>query len=250
MAETLSFSEYTSGTVAVVGRSAEAIFFSESSSGMISNHGTSTESLSFSEHCRGSLTIQGTAAERIRFGEKSTGPLWGRSRESLSFSEAVHGFSPISGTGRESTRFREHCYGQVVEPSPSVDPVSDDTTAWCVNLATGGHSRYTGALDGSQSEITGHVVTPVSQLGSDRAKYVHDLYIHGRLNSDLTVTTLTDEQKRRSYTLWADNRQGVHRHRLKLAKGLKGSDWQFIISGTGFNLQSVEVPPVISQRVR
>ncbi len=250
MAETLEFSEYALGIVTMVATSAEAISFSESSSGVVTNHGTSSEALSFSEYCRGSVVIQGTAAEGIRFRESARGGIWGRSGEALSFSESSRGFSPISGTSRESVSFGEHCYGRVLEPSPSVDPVSDDTTAWCVNLATGGHSRYTGPLDGTLSPIQGRVVTPVSQLGSDRAKHVPDLYVHGRLDSDLTVATVTDEQAERSYTLHEDGRQGLHRRRLKLARGVRGTNWQFIVSGERFTLSSIEVLPAVSQRVK
>lgn len=243
MAETLEFSEYALGIVTMVGTSTETLSFSESSSGVVANHGTSSEALTFSEHVRGSVVIQGTGVEGIRFRESSRGVLWGRSGESLSFSESSRGFSPISGTGRESIRFGEHCYGHVVEL------VSDDTTAWCVNLATGGHSRYTGPLDGSAT-VTGRVVSPVSQLGSDRAKHVPDLYVHGRLDSDLTVASVTDEQAEHSYTLRQDGRQGMHRRRLKLARGVRGTNWQFIVSGESFTIQSIEIPPVVSQRVR
>lgn len=249
MAETLEFSEYALGIVTMVATSAEAISFSESSSGVVSSNGISSEGLIFTEYSRGSVVIQGTAAEGIRFRESARGALWGRSGEALSFSESSRGFSPINGTSRESVSFGEHCYGRVLEPSPSVDPVSDDTTAWCVNLTTGGHSRYTGALDGSGT-VVGTIVTPVNQLGSDRAKYVHDLYIHGRLDDDLDITTITDEQTRRSYTLQADGRSGLHRHRRKLARGIKGTDWQITVSGFGFTLQSIEVPPVASARTR
>lgn len=244
MAETLELSEYARGMVTMVGTSTEALSFSESSSGMAAINGTSAEGLSFSEHSSGAVTILGTVAEGIRFRESAWGVLWGRSGEALSFSESSRGFSPISGTGREAIGFGEHCYGHVV------DPVSDDTTAWCVNLVTGGHSRYIGPLDGSLAEITGTVVTPSSQLGSDRAKHVPDLYLHGRLDFDLTVVTVTDEQAERSYTLHEDGRQGMHRRRLKLARGVRGTNWQFIVSGRGFTLSSIEVPPVVSQRVR
>lgn len=243
MAETLEFSEYALGTVTMVGTSSEAISFSESSSGMAAINGTSGEGLSFSERSNGAVTILGTVVEGIRFRESARGVLWGRSGEALLFSESSRGFSPISGTGRESIWFGEHCYGHVV------DPVSDDTTAWCVNLVTGGHSRYTGPLDGSAT-VTGRVVTPSSQLGSDRAKHVPDLYLHGRLDFDLTVATMTDEQAERSYTLHEDGRQGMHRRRLKLARGVRGTNWQFIVSGRGFTLSSIEIPPVVSQRVR
>lgn len=245
MAEVLTFSDYALGTVVLVGTSAEALVFGGSSAGVVSTCGASVEALTFGDSARGSVIIQGTAAERLRCGERSSGPIWGRSGESWPFSESARGFSLISGTGRESIGFGEQCSGLVVE----IDVLSDDTTAWCVNLATGGHSRYTGPLDGSQTAITGRVVTAVSQLGSDRTKYVPDLYVTGRLDADLTVTTITDEQTRRDYPLPADNRQGLHRRRLKLARGIKGTSWQFTVSGTGFTLRSIEVPPIASQRV-
>lgn len=243
MAETLSFSEYARGVVTLVGRSTETLSCRESASGMIANHGRSLELLTFAERARGSLPIRGSSTEGIRCRESSRGVLWGRSREALSLSEAARGYSPISGTARESLRFGEHCYGTVAEP------VSDDTTAWCINLATGGHSRYTGALDGSLSAVTGRVVTAASQLGSDRATYVPDLYVYGRLASDLTVVVTTDEQTERTYTLESDGREGMHRRRRKLAGGIKGNTWQFSLSGEAFTINSVEVSPVASRRV-
>lgn len=249
-AESLSgVSEYALGFVTIQGTAAETLpLFTESAAGVVSLAGTAAEGLSCAEFSRGYLPIRGTTAEGLRFRERSSGALRGRSGESLSFSETARGFSPISGMAQGSIRFGEHCYGLVVEPT--VDPLSDDTIAWCVNLATGGHSRYTGALDGSLANVIGTVVTAVNQLGSDRAKYVPDLYLHGRIDADLDVSAIIDEQTPRSYILREDGRQGMHRRRLKLARGLKGTNWQFRVSGTRFTLQTIEAPPVVSQRVR
>ena len=257
MAETLSIAEYSLGYVTITGASAEVLAsFTESSSGMAAIAGTSVEGLSLSEYAQGSLSILGTSAEGVGFRERSAGALLGRSAESILFSETVLGFSPISGTSRGELVFWGHCRGIVTEPAPNVtptpgaDPADEETTAWCVNLTTGGHSRYVGALDGSLTDVVGQVVTAVTQMGVDRAKHVHDLYIHGRLTADLTVTSTTDEQTAQTYTLQDDGRTGLHRQRLKLARGVRGTDWQFSVSGTGFSLKSIEVPPVVSRRVR
>ena len=257
MAETLSIAEYSLGYVTITGASAEVLAsFTESSSGMAAIAGTSVEGLSLSEYAQGSLSILGTSAEGVGFRERSAGALLGRSAESILFSETVRGFSPISGTSRGELVFWEHCRGIVAEPTPNVtptpgaDPVDEETTAWCVNLTTGGHSRYVGALDGSLTDVVGQVVTAVTQMGVDRAKHVHDLYIHGRLTADLTVTSIVDEQTRHSYTIHEDGNSGLHQQRLKLARGVRGTDWQFSVSGAGFSLKAIEVPPVASARTR
>lgn len=257
MAETLSIAEYSLGYVTITGASAEVLAsFTESSSGMAAIAGTSVEGLSLSEYAQGSLSILGTSAEGVGFRERSAGALLGRSAESILFSETVRGFSPISGTSRGELVFWEHCRGIVAEPTPNVtptpgaDPADEETTAWCVNLTTGGHSRYVGALDGSLTDVVGQVVTAVTQMGVDRAKHVHDLYIHGRLTADLTVTSIVDEQTRHSYTIQEDSNSGLHQQRLKLARGVRGTDWQFSVSGMGFSLKSIEVPPVASARTR
>lgn len=255
--ETLSIAEYSLGYVTITGASAEVLAsFTESSSGMAAIAGTSVEGLSLSEYAQGSLSILGTSAEGVGFRERSAGALLGRSAESILFSETVRGFSPISGTSRGELVFWEHCRGIVAEPTPNVtptpgaDPADEETTAWCVNLTTGGHSRYVGALDGSLTDVVGQVVTAVTQMGVDRAKHVHDLYIHGRLTADLTVTSIVDEQTRHSYTIHEDGNSGLHQQRLKLARGVRGTDWQFSVSGTGFSLKSIEVPPVTSARTK
>ena len=90
----------------------------------------------------------------------------------------------------------------------------------------------------------------MTQMGVDRAKHVHDLYIHGRLTADLTVTSIVDEQTRHSYTIHEDGNSGLHQQRLKLARGVRGTDWQFSVSGAGFSLKAIGVPPVVSRRVR
>ena len=251
------FSGYALGVVPITGTSSEVMSSpTEFATGAVALAGASMEGMTLSEYVRGGLSILGTSAEGIGFRERTVGALLGRSAESLLFSEAVRGFSPISGLSRGAIGFGEHCYGVVVEPTPNVtptpgaEPADEETTAWCVNLTTGGHSRYVGALDGSITDVVGQVVTGVNQLGSDRAKHVHDLYIHGRLTADLTVTSTTDEQTAQTYTLQDDGRTGLHRQRLKLARGVRGTDWQFSVSGTGFSLKSIEVTPLISQRVR
>ena len=251
-----SFTESSSGMAATAGTSAEGLSLSEYAQGYVVLAGTSAEGLSLLEYAQGSLSILGTSAEGAGFRERSAGALLGRSAESILFSETVRGFSPISGTSRGELVFWEHCRGIVAEPAPNVtptpgaDPVDEETTAWCINLTTGGHSRYVGALDGSLTDVVGQVVTAVTQMGVDRAKHVHDLYIHGRLTADLTVTTITDEQTRHSYTIQEDSNSGLHQQRLKLARGVRGTDWQFSVSGAGFSLKSIEVPPVASARTK
>lgn len=131
--------------------------------------------------------------------------------------------------------------------------VSSSSIIWVVNLATGGHAYYTGDLTGA-TPVSAYAVTGTHQLGSDRAKYVHDVYTHMRIDGEAEITTMVDEQKTPDpYLVEFDDRTGIHRRRTKIAKGLKGTNWQFKVAnvaGSSITLKTLEVPPVESQRVR
>lgn len=244
-AELLTFLESSAGTVSILGQSAESLLFSENTTGVVSLLGRSNEALRFKESTTGSIIIVGTSAEAMKpFAEKAIAALWGRESGSLSFAERVTGTAPIIGVSSASLSFSEHLYGTIIEAVAGV---------WCINLATGGHSRYEGSLDGS-TPVAAYAVLPSNQLGSDRAKYVPEIYLHMRTNGEVEVTTLTDEQiERCGYTISDDGRPGLHRRRRKLAGGIKGTNWGFKIanvSGSSFSIKSAEPMPVASRRVR
>lgn len=245
MAELIIFTEHTNGTAPIVGVSSEAISFTESTSGIVSILGRSAESLRFSESATGYIVVQGRSREQMpAFSEKAIAALWGRDRGSISFSERVTGTCPITGRSSGSLSFSEHVYGSIIEAVAGV---------WCINLATAGHSRYEGALDGS-ARVDAYAVLPSNQLGSDRAKYVPDIYVHMRTDGDVEITTLTDEQiERGGYMISDDGRPGLHRRRRKLAGGIKGTNWGFKIAnvnGSSFTIKSAEPVPVATKRVQ
>lgn len=244
-AELLSFAESSAGTGYILGQSLESLQFSEKTAGIVSLLGQSKESVRFIEQASGAVTITGASAETMpMFVEKAAAALWGKESGRLSFVERITGTSAIIGASAESIGFSEHLYGAVVEPVAGV---------WCINLATAGHSRYEGVLDGS-APVAAYVVLPSNQLGSDRAKYVPEIYLHMRTNGEVEVTTLTDEQTERTgYFISDDGRPGIHRRRRKLAGGIKGTNWGFKISnvdGSTFSIKSAEPIPVASKRVR
>jgi hypothetical protein len=244
--EALAFLEATTGYPAIAGVSAESLTFSEQSSGIVYQSGVSAEALRFSELTRGTVTIKGTAAERLSFVESARGVMIGRSAELLSFAEHITGTAPIiASRAAEALAFSETIRGYVVE---------DDTgEVWVINLATGGHARYLGALDGS-AQVDAYAITPTNQLGADRAKHVPDVFLHLRIDGEMELTTLTDEQIQRSgYLVSDDGKQGMHRRRIKLARGIRGTNWAFTVAnvdGADFTLKSLEVLPVLSQRVQ
>jgi len=245
MAESISLKEFLSGTAALAAYGSEKIVFSESAGGDVAEFGLSNETLSFTEHLAGSLPILGASRESLSFSETALAGMWGQSAESISFAEFGRAVLPVDGFTRECLSFGEKLHGVLVE--------TDDGVVWVVNLKTGGHSRYTGDLTGT-TPVDAYVVTPVDQLGGMMAKHVPDAYLHLRCDGDMEITTVTDEQTvRDGYFVERDSREGVHRRRRKLARGIKSSNWQFKIANLGgadFTLKSMEVLPVMSQRVK
>lgn len=242
--ERLSLSEHATGITTNLGVSKESLVFKEDAFGMFQGVGFSKETLSFSEYAIGTVTIKAIPKEALSFSEFATASLWGNNKESLSFSEYAVARSLITGTSRESISFAEKLRGAMVETTDGI---------WCINLAHGGHSRYTGDISGV-TPVSAYAITGSSQLGSDRTKYVHDAFVHLRCDGDMELTTTTDEQKQPDpYTICSDDREGMHRRRVKLSKGIKGTNWQVKIAnvaGTSFTLKTVELKPVASQRVQ
>ena len=135
--------------------------------------------------------------------------------------------------------------GAVIVPPATVD-------GWTVNLATGGHTQFTnwqfnslfelngqryacndtglfrltGNRDGD-AVIDGCVISGVTDFGTMKLKYINSAYVHLRTDGDVAFRMVADEQRNRSgYHISFDGRQGIHRRRRKLAKGIKGTVWQ------------------------
>jgi hypothetical protein len=158
--------------------------------------------------------------------------------------------------------------------------------AWCMNMRNFGVTEYTdyeftsfarldGKLYGTTSEgifeITGtndngEDIESVIESGiaiysgepreandiSSRKKYSHGSYANLRCTGEFAVSVKIDEQDERIYTIDATNdHDGIHRRRIKIAKGVNGYNWQFgfrNIQGSDFHLKEFVNIPVISKR--
>lgn len=154
-------------------------------------------------------------------------------------------------------------------------PASVD--AWSVNIRTGGHSQYTNypfngmfklngdyfgtsdrglfKLDGDTDN--GVVIEPVLVSGltdfyTAKKKNINSTYIHMRVDDDVIAQFNTDEQvNRRGYRAKYDGTNGLHRRRLRSAKGIKGTNWQLQLTSekaTEFEVSQVDVDVVILGR--
>ena len=128
--------------------------------------------------------------------------------------------------------------------------IPEITTGWSINLATGGHARYTGALDGSEM-VNAYFLTGVTDFSIPQIKTVPDAYLYARINGGIRVTRITDEQDiYESNEITDDGKMGMHRFRDKGPKGMRGNSWQFRvdnIQGADFTIDSMEVMPLASK---
>jgi len=85
----------------------------------------------------------------------------------------------------------------------------------------------------AQSKIT----TGISDFESTKLKSISDGYAYIRSSVDMTFQITTNEQKERTeYPLYYDGIDGLHRRRVKLSKGIRGTSWQAEIkNGDGSN---------------
>jgi hypothetical protein len=118
--------------------------------------------------------------------------------------------------------------------------------------STGVH-KLTGDLDDTTA-ISSEVAVPVSSFDKQGMKACSDIYALGRLVGNLEIITIVDEQKATTgFMVQNDGRQGLHRIRAKISKGIKGSVWQFKIknvSGSDFQLNNLEAVLRELQRIR
>lgn len=162
---------------------------------------------------------------------------------------------------------------------PGGDTSTPDVKTYVVNTLNTGHSEYTnhefnsyfklansyyginksgvfkltGDLDDT-IPITAQVDTPVSSFDKQGLKACTDAIILGRLQGDMEVITVNDEQEQREgFIVTQDLREGLHRIRVKIPKGLKGSTWQYKIKnidGCQFSINNFEVFLKELQRIR
>jgi len=162
--------------------------------------------------------------------------------------------------------------GYIVNPAVLLGDLIKASSVICMNTKTNGISTYTkynfnsffkigsdyygcstsglyklvGDTDAG-SEIQATLSTPVQDFDSQKLKAIRDCYAYIRSSGDINVRLITNEQTDRSgYVLAYDNVDGIHRRRVKVAQGLRGTTWQCIItneSGAAFELKQVDVIP-------
>lgn len=167
--------------------------------------------------------------------------------------------------------------GTIVPYQAIADAVAGAVTAWVVNTATGGHSTYSnftfnsffrlgndyygcsdtagfvrlsGTTDNGTA-ISWKAKTGITTFDKPRRKYVHDARVTMRADGDVALREITDEEMDVSNALIPDDeRNGIHARRVKLPRGVRGTSWQFELSGTGTlaDIKSLEVDPILSQR--
>jgi hypothetical protein len=83
------------------------------------------------------------------------------------------------------------------------------------------------------TSIDAIILTPVSDFDTQEMKQVSDAYLHTRQQDDLLLDVLVNETDEfTDFTIMNDGVEGLHRHRVKLPRGLKGTDWQFRVRNT------------------
>lgn len=145
-----------------------------------------------------------------------------------------------------------------------------------VNTATGGHGKYTnfsfdgmfrlgtdyygvnssgiwklaGDLDDT-AVIPWKAISGVQDFDIRQQKFAHDAYVYLRQVGDVNLRTIVDEQRDVGlYVIEPDGNPGIHRRRIKMAKGVRGTAWQIEISGEGpVIIQQLELIIQQSQRV-
>lgn len=150
---------------------------------------------------------------------------------------------------------------------------SSISKALCMNLHTSGVSEYTnyvfnsyfvvggvyygcnsdgvfalnGDLDNAAPIAQSVVVTGTSDFNTQKMKSLRDSYIYIRSAGDMHVTITGNEQvERGGYPLYYDNIDGIHRRRVKVAQGLRGTTWQAQIrntNGVDFTLKQLDLIP-------
>jgi hypothetical protein len=111
-------------------------------------------------------------------------------------------------------------------------------------INSSGIHRLDASLDGT-TQIQAEVHVPISDYQKQGLKACTDAILLGRLEGDFEVITVNDEQEEREgFIVRSDDRAGLHRIRVKIHKGLKGSVWQYKlknVDGSNFAINNLEV---------
>jgi len=119
-----------------------------------------------------------------------------------------------------------------ITPPPDV-PASDDDLARIlsgnnyivVNLKTKSHTTY---RDGNNNAVakTGEI-----NFSSQQLKNVSDIYLHSRVSGDIEIVAKSGETKERTYPVTFENttQPNLKNKKVKLAKGIRATNWQLTI---------------------
>lgn len=113
--------------------------------------------------------------------------------------------------------------------------------------------KLTGDLD-IASAIQTEVALPISSFDKQGMKACQDAIILGRLVGDMEVQLVFDEQEaREGFIVTSDTREGLHRIRVRIPKGLKGAVVQpklKNVDGSNFSINNLELFIKELQRIR
>lgn len=156
----------------------------------------------------------------------------------------------------------------------AIELASRDTIV--VNTINNAHSRYTGYaftgfielhgqyygvnadgifelvgdndFDGDvsfETPIEAYCVTPITDFDVQEQKSVGDAFVQGRFLGDMEIDlTINEGDTLDGFSIPHDGNDGIHRKRVKLPRGLKGTDWQFKVknvNGSDFTLFDLDV---------
>jgi hypothetical protein len=168
-------------------------------------------------------------------------------------------------------------YSTFVVPTSILNEYGEEqVTAICVNLATGGHSTYTNfvfdkfvsvgneywAKTGtSEYKLTGttdngalinwKITYPKTDFNSDVKKNLQDVYVYLRSTGDTElVTYIDDEKKREGYVISYDSRDGLHRRRKLLPKGIIGTEWQLEVKSVDGSIAEINTVDIIAEKTQ
>lgn len=89
------------------------------------------------------------------------------------------------------------------------------------------------------------ILTPTSDYEKQELKQPSDAFLHTRQTDDMLLDVLVDEYiEETDFTIIHDGQEGIHRRRVKLPRGLRGTDYQYRIrnqNGCDFTIFDFEV---------
>lgn len=114
--------------------------------------------------------------------------------------------------------------------------------------STSGIYDLSGRVDGTDPIHPSIIKTAASDYGTQQLKSVRDCYAYIRSTGDTLVRVITNEQRSRGgYQLHYDEVDGIHRRRVKVAQGIKGTTWQVemtIDDGSEATIKQIDVHPI------